>query len=313
MLPLAAQDKGLGGVLESRSLLQRYGIAARTEAFHAIRGGHPDIGQVAKFLARLRIGQVNLDHRHRDRLDRIEQGDRGMGIGRSVQQHRLGLLPIGVMQQVDQLAFVIGLVKTDRQPQLLGLSGQHILDIGQRLMPVNLRLALAEQIGAIAIDDSKVDPVQAVLDETMGLGADRGCECVGYQAHDPQGNEDTTATLNMLINSVRFTGRIGTVGVFVPQDPGAKDDLAKQGKAAIDFGTHWFKGQTMGNGQAPVKRYNRQLRDLIAAGKATPSWIVSHEISLDQAADAYKNFDARSKGWTKVLIKPGMSNGKKEN
>ncbi|BAU30988.1 glutathione-independent formaldehyde dehydrogenase [Microcella alkaliphila] len=35
------------------------------------------------------------------------------------------------------------------------------------------RLALAEQIGAIAIDDSKVDPVQAVLDETMGLGADR--------------------------------------------------------------------------------------------------------------------------------------------
>ncbi|MBD8080784.1 glutathione-independent formaldehyde dehydrogenase [Citricoccus sp. NPDC079358] len=173
------------------------------------------------------------------------------------------------------------------------------------------RLALAEQIGAIAIDDSKTDPVQAVLDETMGLGADRGCECVGYQAHDPQGNEDTAATLNMLINSVRFTGGIGTVGVFVPQDPGAKGELAKQGKAAIDFGTHWFKGQTMGNGQAPVKKYNRQLRDLIAAGKATPSWIVSHEISLDQAADAYKNFDSRSKGWTKVLIKPGMSTEKK--
>ncbi|WP_165831854.1 hypothetical protein [Brachybacterium endophyticum] len=31
------------------------------------------------------------------------------------------------------------------------------------------------------------------------------------------------------------------------------------------------------------------------------------------ALDAYKNFDARSKGWTKVLIKPGNSNGKKEN
>lgn len=175
------------------------------------------------------------------------------------------------------------------------------------------RLALAEKIGAIAIDDSKVDPVQAVLDETMGLGADRGCECVGYQAHDPQGNEDTAATLNMLINAVRFTGGIGTVGVFVPQDPGAQSELAKQGKAAIAFGTLWFKGQTMGSGQARVKRYNRRLRDLIAAGKATPSWIVSHEISLDQAADAYKNFDARSKGWTKVLIKPGMSNGKKEN
>ena len=52
---------------------------------------------------------------------------------------------------------------------------------------------------------------------------------------------------------------------------------------------------------------------MLQVAKATPSWIVSHEISLDQAADAYKNFDARSKGWTKVLIKPGMSNGKKEN
>ena len=77
--------------------------------------------------------------------------------------------------------------------------------------------------------------------------------------------------------------------------------MAKQGKAAIDFGTHWFKGQAMGSGQAPVKRYNRLLRDVIAAGKAIASWIVSHEISLDQAADAYKKFDARSKGWTKVL------------
>ncbi|GLC63032.1 hypothetical protein PLESTB_001973600 [Pleodorina starrii] len=158
------------------------------------------------------------------------------------------------------------------------------------------RLALAEQIGAIAIDDSKVDPVQAVLDETMGLGADRGCEPTILRA------TKIPATLNMLINSVRFTGGIGTVGVFVPQDPGAKGELAKQGKVAIDFGTHWFKGQTMGNGQAPVKRYNRRLRDLIAADKAKPSWIVSHEISLDQAADAYRNFDARSEGWTKTEV-----------
>lgn len=89
--------------------------------------------------------------------------------------------------------------------------------------------------------------------------------------------------------------------------------MAKQGKAAIDFGTHWFKGQTMGNGQAPVKKYNRRLRDLIAADKAKPSWIVSHEISLEEAADAYRNFDARSEGWTKVVIKPGMSSGKKAN
>jgi threonine dehydrogenase-like Zn-dependent dehydrogenase len=64
----------------------------------------------------------------------------------------------------------------------------------------------------------------------------------------------------------------------VPQDPGASDELAKQGKLAFDYGMFWFKGQHIGSGQAPVKRYNRQLRDLIAAGKAEPSFIVSHEL-----------------------------------
>ena len=51
------------------------------------------------------------------------------------------------------------------------------------------RLALCEKIGAIPIDYSKVDPVERVKELTHGKGADRGCECVGYQAHDPQGKE----------------------------------------------------------------------------------------------------------------------------
>ena len=166
------------------------------------------------------------------------------------------------------------------------------------------RLRLAEQIGAIPIDDSKTDPVQFVLDQTQGTGADRGCECVGYQAHDPQGVEDPAATLNSLIQSVRFTGGIGVVGVFLPADPGGFDDNAKQGKIAIDYGLQWLKGQSVGSGQCPVKKYNRQLRDLIAEGKAKPSWIVSHELPLSKAADAYKNFDDRTSGWTKVVLKP---------
>jgi glutathione-independent formaldehyde dehydrogenase len=171
------------------------------------------------------------------------------------------------------------------------------------------RLRLAEQIGALAIDDSKEDPVQRVLDETNGLGAHRGCECVGYQAHDPQGHEHPNLTLNNLVKSVRFTGGIGVVGVFVPQDPGGPDELAKQGEVVFDFGLFWFKGQKMGTGQCPVKRYNRHLRNLIHAGRAQPSFIVSHRVGLDAAPDAYQHFDNRDDGWTKVLLKPGMSNG----
>jgi glutathione-independent formaldehyde dehydrogenase len=168
------------------------------------------------------------------------------------------------------------------------------------------RLKLAESIGAIPIDDSKVDPVEFIKDQTMGLGADNGCECVGYQAHDPDGTEDMNLTLNQLVQAVRFTGKIGVVGVFTPQDPGAKDELSKNGKAAFDYGWFWFKGQTMGTGQCPVKKYNRPLRDLIVGGKAKPSFIVSHELPLEQAPEAYEHFDNRDDGWTKVVLKPGM-------
>ncbi|OII38025.1 aldehyde dehydrogenase [Curtobacterium sp. MMLR14_010] len=166
------------------------------------------------------------------------------------------------------------------------------------------RLQKVEEIGAIPIDDSAVDPVEAVNDLTMGLGADNGCECVGYQAHDPDGEERPNSTLNQLVRSVRFTGTIGVVGVYVPQDPGGPDALAQRGAVAFDFGEFWFRGQSMGTGQCPVKRYNRALRDLIASGRATPSWIVSHELPLDQAPEAYAHFEARDHGWTKVVLHP---------
>jgi threonine dehydrogenase-like Zn-dependent dehydrogenase len=171
------------------------------------------------------------------------------------------------------------------------------------------RLRLAEQIGCIPIDDSKASPVDQVLELTNGEGADGGCECVGYQAHDPQGHEHPNATLNKLVRSVRFTGSIGVVGVFVPEDPRGPDELERHGQVAFDYGMFWFKGQHMATGQCPVKRYNRRLRNLIHVGKAKPSWIISHELSLDDAPDAYEHFDNRDGGWTKVVLAPGKSNG----
>ena len=115
-------------------------------------------------------------------------------------------------------------------------------------------------------------------------------------------------TLNNLVNSVRFTGGIGPSASSSRRTPAAADDLAKQGEITFDYGMHWFKGQTLGSGQCPVKKYNRRLRDLIAAGKATPSFIVSHELPLEQGPDAYSHFDARDDGWTKVVLKPALAN-----
>jgi glutathione-independent formaldehyde dehydrogenase len=60
-------------------------------------------------------------------------------------------------------------------------------------------------------------------------------------------------------------------------------------------------------GQAPVKRYNVYLRDLITAGLAKPSFFVSHRLPLESAPDAYAKFDRRIEGYRKVLLKPGLA------
>jgi glutathione-independent formaldehyde dehydrogenase len=166
------------------------------------------------------------------------------------------------------------------------------------------RLRLAEKIGAVAINDSDGNHVDQIMDLTLGESADKGCECVGYQAHDVGGHEHANMTMNDLVHSVRATGILGVVGVFVPEDPKAADKLAKEGQIAFDFGEFWSKGLSMGTGQAPVKAYNRHLCKLIEQGRAQPSFIVSHELSLGEAPDAYEHFDKRDDGWTKVVLKP---------
>ncbi|MBC7413629.1 MAG: glutathione-independent formaldehyde dehydrogenase, partial [Herminiimonas sp.] len=167
------------------------------------------------------------------------------------------------------------------------------------------RLKLAEKIGATAIDDTEGGGVAKVLELTDGKGADRGCECVGYQCCNLHGKEVPNLTMNNLVQTVKATGGIGVVGVFLPADPGAQDALAKIGKLAFDFGQFWIKGQRIATGQANVKAYNRKLANLIHVGKAKPSMIISHELALAEAPKAYENFDQRKKGWTKVILKPG--------
>lgn len=151
------------------------------------------------------------------------------------------------------------------------------------------------------------DPAEAILDATDGFGVDCGVEAVGYQAHDPAGQEHPEMVLDKLVEVVRSTGRIGVVGVYNPQDPGAATERAKEGRIAFDYGTVFDKNISLGHGQCPVKRYNHQLRDLIVRGRARPGRIVSHELPLGAAPEAYEHFDKRLDGWTKVLLHPAAA------
>ena len=105
------------------------------------------------------------------------------------------------------------------------------------------------------------------------------------------------------------------IGVYFPKEPGGVDAKASKGIFDFPLGMLWEKGITIGQGQAPVKKYNVYLRDLIIAGKAKPSFIVSHRLPLSEAPHAYAEFDKRGvdggEAWTKVLLKPGMEQEKR--
>lgn len=169
---------------------------------------------------------------------------------------------------------------------------------------VQSRLDLVTKMGATPIDFTVDDPAQQIKDALGDVGVDRGIDAVGYQATVPEGQEQPALVLNQLVETVRPTGSIGTVGLYVPTDPGAPDQDSARGYLLFNIGKFFEKGLRMGTGQADAKRYAHQLRDMIIAGRAKPSFVVSQELPLMSAPDAYARFDKREPGYSKVLLHP---------
>lgn len=187
---------------------------------------------------------------------------------------------------------------------------------------VHERLQKVRELGAIPVNFSEGDPVEQIFElrkknrgiqqglrpgEEKMKGVDCAIDAVGYQARDNEnpGKEKPTQALENCLRVVNATGHIGMIGVYMAPDPGAKDDKAKKGIFNFPLGDYFDKGVTMGSGQAPVKKYNEYLRDLIVNGRAKPGKIVSHHIRIEDAPDAYSKFDKRIEGYTKVLIRFG--------
>ncbi len=191
------------------------------------------------------------------------------------------------------------------------------------------RLEKAKSIGAIPVDFSKGDPVEQILalrkphrDDVQNLRAGAGdkmpgvmcgIDAIGYEAkahgshsHDNVKGQEGSQVLEDLIRLVNPTGHIGIIGVYFPKDPGGHSEDEKNGIYPISIGMAWNKGISIEMGQAPVKKYNVYLRDLILAGIAKPSFIVSHRLPLEGGPNAYVEFDKRTSGYTKVLLKPQL-------
>ncbi|MBM7809074.1 glutathione-independent formaldehyde dehydrogenase [Geodermatophilus bullaregiensis] len=167
------------------------------------------------------------------------------------------------------------------------------------------RLAKARDIGAVAVDSSAGDPAQQIKELTGGEGTDKGVDAVGFPitARTGEGEEPATV-LHQLVQTVRPTGGLGVPGPCVHWEPVGVVADAEAGTLLVAIDTLFEKGLRVGTGRADVKRYDRQLRDLITEGRATPSFVVSHELPLDEAPLAYRKADQCVDGCTKVVLKP---------
>ncbi len=194
---------------------------------------------------------------------------------------------------------------------------------------VQARLDLVKKIpGAVPVDFSKGDPVEQIValrkphrETVQNLRPGAGdkmagvmcsIDAVGYEsyANDAPGQtQNPQQVLENCVNITNPTGHVGIIGVYFPEDPRGVDENEKHGMFTLSLGKAWNKGLSFEMGQAPVKRYNVYLRDLIIAGLAKPSMIISHRIPIEDAPNAYEKFDLREDGYTKVVIKPGLRPG----
>lgn len=181
------------------------------------------------------------------------------------------------------------------------------------------RLQKAEDLGFEPIDFTATDPVQEIRDrlratrsgrayrgEEADLGVTCGIDAIGFQARSRADTscEDRRWVIDALAALVKPGGAIAIIGVFLDHDHGLDGGSEARGVIPVPWGTLFKKGISVGLGRDHDLRYNRRLRDLIVAGQATPSAVVSHRLPLDAGPDAFRLFDERRDGYLKVVLEP---------
>ncbi|HEY3947382.1 MAG TPA: alcohol dehydrogenase catalytic domain-containing protein [Solirubrobacteraceae bacterium] len=150
--------------------------------------------------------------------------------------------------------------------------------LGRRVIAVDrieARRELAESLGASAVDPTNVQEVVAAA--TGGLGADAVIEASGAQA-----------ALASALGLVRPQGVISVVGAHFEPDFPLNNALMFEKEITLTF--------AIGN----PGRDRERLLAMIEEGVLRPSAVISDTMPLDEAAAAYRAFDAREA--TKVVL-----------
>jgi len=155
------------------------------------------------------------------------------------------------------------------------------------------RLTQATSFGCETIDLSKGGTIGERIEQILKVPeVDCAVDCVGFESKQTGGEEQPATVLNQLMAATRAAGRIGIPGLYVTEDPGAKDEAAKEGNLSLHFGLGWAKSHAFFTGQTPVLKYNHALmmailHDRIGIAKAVNTTV----ITLDAAPQGYADFD----------------------
>jgi threonine dehydrogenase-like Zn-dependent dehydrogenase len=169
------------------------------------------------------------------------------------------------------------------------------------------RLRMAEERGrAETINFEDGDVYERLMALTGGRGPDRCIDAVGTEAHGRGSVDamfdkvkvaaylgtDRPHVLREAIMCCRKGGTISVPGVYI----GFLDK--------IPFGAALAKGLTIKTGQTHVPRYHQLLLGKIEAGEIDPSFVVTHQLPLEEGPEAYRMFRDKKDGCIKVVLKP---------
>jgi threonine dehydrogenase-like Zn-dependent dehydrogenase len=168
------------------------------------------------------------------------------------------------------------------------------------------RLEMARnQGGAETINYEYTDVAEALKEMTGGRGPDHCIDAVGMEGHGPgfAGAYDKVKTMMMLetdrayalrqaILACRSGGTVSVAGVY----SGFIDKFP--------MGAIVNRSLTIKSGQTHVHKYLRPLLERIERGDIDPSFVISHRMRLDDAAEGYEIFSKKEDDCMKIVLKP---------
>lgn len=170
--------------------------------------------------------------------------------------------------------------------------------------PYRLQIA-RERAGAETLNYEEVDIHEALKEKTGGRGPDSCIDAVGLEGHSPglAGAYDKVKTVMMMetdrpvalrqaILACRSGGTVSVAGVY-----GGFIDKFPMG-AIVN------RALTLRSGQTHVHRYMRPLLERIDRGEIDPSFVITHRMKLDDAADGYDIFSKKEDDCLKIVLKP---------